>query len=139
MMIDEMCNGLACANSRCQRLNAQWSTVDQTCRYSLMSALVSDQSSAFCDRTDRSNTPTMYTSVFTDKYTHSTHTRSDTHLFFASSSRGVNIASMSADRTQANQGMGKIPKPIPVHLVLDTSTGKLGKALSRMASRQSGF
>ena len=51
------------------------------------------------------------------------------------SSRGLNTASMPADRAQVNQGVGKVPKPIPASL-RDTLARKLGKALSRMASRQ---
>ena len=51
------------------------------------------------------------------------------------SSRGLNTASMSADRAQANQGVGKVPKPIPAS-VRDIPARKLGKALSRMVSRQ---
>ena len=42
---------------------------------------------------------------------------------------------MSADRAQANQGVGKVPKPIPASLS-DTLARKLRKALKRMASRQ---
>ena len=49
-----------------------------------------------------------------------------------------NTKCMAADRTQAKQGMGKIPKPIPAP-VRDTPARKLAKALSRMATRQSGF
>ena len=48
------------------------------------------------------------------------------------SSRGLNTASAVADRTRANQGVGKIPKSIPGSL-WDTPARKLGKALSRMA------
>ena len=51
------------------------------------------------------------------------------------SGRGLNTAGMPADRAQANQGVGKVPKPIPASL-RDTPVRKLGKALSRMASRQ---
>ena len=51
------------------------------------------------------------------------------------SSRGLNAAGMPADRAQANQGVGKVHKPIPASL-RDTSATKLGKTLSRMASRQ---
>ena len=43
------------------------------------------------------------------------------------SSRRLNTASMPADRAQANQGVGKVPKPIPA---------SLRKVLSRMVSRQ---
>ena len=50
------------------------------------------------------------------------------------SSRGLNTASMPADRAQANQGVGKVPKPIPMSL-WDTPDRKLGKALLRMSSR----
>ena len=50
-------------------------------------------------------------------------------------SRGLNTASMPADRAQVNQGVGKVPKPIPASL-RNTPARKLGKALSRMASRQ---
>ena len=32
------------------------------------------------------------------------------------SSRGLSTAAMPADRTQANQGAGKVPKPIPESL-----------------------
>ena len=42
---------------------------------------------------------------------------------------------MPADRAQATQGVGKVPKPIPASL-WDTPARKLGKALSKMASRQ---
>ena len=51
------------------------------------------------------------------------------------SSRGLNTASMPADRAQVNQGVGKVPKPIPASL-RGTPARKLGKELSRMASRQ---
>ena len=51
------------------------------------------------------------------------------------SSKGLSTASMPADRAQANQGVGKVPKPIPASL-RDISARKLGKALSRMVSRQ---
>ena len=51
------------------------------------------------------------------------------------SSRGLNTASMPADRAQANQGVGKVPKPIPAS-PWDTPARKLGKALLRLASRQ---
>ena len=44
-------------------------------------------------------------------------------------------ASVPANRAQANQGVGKIPKPIAASL-RDTPARKLGEALSRMASRQ---
>ena len=46
------------------------------------------------------------------------------------SSRGLNTASMPADRVQANQGVGKVPKPIPASL-WDTPVRKLGQTLSR--------
>ena len=42
---------------------------------------------------------------------------------------------MPAERAQANQGVGKVPSPIPSSLQ-DTPARKLRKALSRMASRQ---
>ena len=51
--------------------------------------------------------------------------------------RGLNTTSMPADRAQANQGVGKVPRPIPASL-WDTPAWKLGKALSTMASRQNG-
>ena len=51
------------------------------------------------------------------------------------SSRGLSTASLPADRAQANQGVGKVPKLIPASL-RDTSARNLGKALSRMAGRQ---
>ena len=51
------------------------------------------------------------------------------------SSRGLNTASMPADRAQANHEVGKVPKPITESL-WDTPARKLGKALSRMSSRQ---
>ena len=57
------------------------------------------------------------------------------------SGRGLNTARMShtantpADRAQANQGVGKVPKPISSSLQ-ETPARKLGKALSRMASWQ---
>ena len=51
------------------------------------------------------------------------------------SNRGLHAASMPADRAQANQGVGKVPKPIPASL-RDTPARKRGKALLRMASRQ---
>ena len=44
---------------------------------------------------------------------------------------------LPADRAQANQGVGKVPKPIPTSL-WDTSARKPGNALSRMASRRNG-
>ena len=53
------------------------------------------------------------------------------------SNRGLNTVSMPADRTQANQGVGKIPKPISASL-WDTHARKHGKVLSRMASGQTG-
>ena len=53
------------------------------------------------------------------------------------SSRRPNTASMPAERAQANQGVGKVPKPIPASLG-DTPARKLWKALSRTASRQNG-
>ena len=51
------------------------------------------------------------------------------------SSRGLSTASMPADRAQANQRMGKVPKPIPASQ-WDATARKRGKALSRKASRQ---
>ena len=51
------------------------------------------------------------------------------------SSRGLNTASMAADTAQANQRVEKVPKPIPASL-RNTSARQLGKALSRMASKQ---
>jgi len=51
------------------------------------------------------------------------------------SSRGLNTASMPADRAQANHEVGKVPKPISESL-RDAPARKLGKALSRMSSRQ---
>ena len=42
---------------------------------------------------------------------------------------GTVSASMPADRSQANQGVGKVPKPIPAAL-RDTPARKLGTALS---------
>ena len=53
------------------------------------------------------------------------------------SSRGLITASLPADRPQANQGVGKVPKPIPASL-RDTPARKPGKVLPRMASRQNG-
>ena len=50
------------------------------------------------------------------------------------SSRGLSTASMPADRAQANQGVGKVPKLIPA-VLWGTPARKLGKALSRMARR----
>ena len=47
----------------------------------------------------------------------------------------ISTASMPPDRAQANQGVGKVPKPIPVFL-WDTPVRNHGKALSRMTSRQ---
>ena len=47
------------------------------------------------------------------------------------------FTSMPADRAQANQGVGKVPKRIPASL-RDTPARKLGKALSRTANRQHG-
>ena len=46
------------------------------------------------------------------------------------SSRGLNTASMPADRGQAIQGVETVPKPILVSLQ-DTPATKLGKALLR--------
>ena len=51
------------------------------------------------------------------------------------SSRGLSTARMPADRAQANQRVGKVPKPIPASL-RDISARKLGKAQSKMVSRQ---
>ena len=51
------------------------------------------------------------------------------------SSRGLSTASKPADRAQANQGAGKVPKPILASLC-DILARQRGKALSRMASRQ---
>ena len=51
------------------------------------------------------------------------------------SSRGLNTASMAADTAQANQRVGKVPKQIPAS-PRNTSARQLGKALSRIASRQ---
>ena len=53
------------------------------------------------------------------------------------SSRRLNNASMPADRAQASQGVGKVPRPIPASL-RDTPARKPGKALSKLASRQNG-
>ena len=47
------------------------------------------------------------------------------------------FASMPADRAQANQGVGKVPKRIPASL-RETSARKPGKALSRTARWQNG-
>ena len=49
------------------------------------------------------------------------------------SNRGLITAGMPADRTQANQGVGNVPKPIPASL-RDTPARKPRNALSRMAS-----
>ena len=49
------------------------------------------------------------------------------------SGRGLNSANMSADRTEANEWVRKVPKPILASLG-DTP----GKALLRMANRQNG-
>ena len=51
------------------------------------------------------------------------------------SSRGFSTANMPADRAQANQGLGEVPRPIPASH-RDTLSQIRGKALSRMASRQ---
>ena len=51
------------------------------------------------------------------------------------SSRGLSTASICQLTAQANQGMGKVPKPIPASL-RDAPSKKLGKALSRTTSRQ---
>ena len=51
------------------------------------------------------------------------------------SNRGLNTACMPADRAEANQGVGKVLKPILASLG-DTPARKPGKALSRVASRQ---
>ena len=51
--------------------------------------------------------------------------------------KSLSIASVPADRVQAKQGMGKVPKPIPASpSPRDTLTREFGKALLRMASRQ---
>ena len=47
----------------------------------------------------------------------------------------ISSASMSADRAQANQGVGKVPKTILTSL-WDTPARKLWKALPKMASTQ---
>ena len=51
------------------------------------------------------------------------------------SSRGLNIASMPADRAQANQEVGKVPRPISASL-RHIPTRKFEKVLLTMASRQ---
>jgi len=51
------------------------------------------------------------------------------------SSRGLNTTSKPADRAQANQGVGKVPKTILASL-WESPARKLGKALLAMASRQ---
>ena len=48
------------------------------------------------------------------------------------SSRGLNTASMPADRVQANQAVEKVPKLIPA-LLWDTPARKHGKAQLKMA------
>ena len=53
------------------------------------------------------------------------------------SSRGLNTASMPADTAQANQGAGKVPKPILASL-WNTPARKLGKASSKMVGRHNG-
>ena len=54
------------------------------------------------------------------------------------STRRLSTASMPADRTQANHGIGKVLKPVLASL-WDTPARKCAKALSRMASRQKGI
>ena len=54
---------------------------------------------------------------------------------FDGSSIGLITASMPADRTQTNKGVGKVLKPFQASLG-DTPARKPGKALSRVASRQ---
>ena len=56
-------------------------------------------------------------------------------LSMGNTGRGLSTASMPADRAQANQRVGKVPKPIPAFLQ-DAPTRKHGKVLLRMASRQ---
>ena len=49
------------------------------------------------------------------------------------SSRGLNTASMPADRAEANQGVGKVPKPIPASKILLSENLRNH---TRMAGRQ---
>ena len=51
------------------------------------------------------------------------------------SSKGFSSAKIPADRAQANQGVGKVPKLIPASL-WDTLARKFGKALPRMARKE---
>ena len=49
------------------------------------------------------------------------------------SSRGLSTASMPADRAEANQGVGKVPKPIPASKILLSENLRNH---TRMAGRQ---
>jgi len=61
----------------------------------------------------------------------------DTKGYRVELGKSSSIASVPADRVQAKQGMGKVPKPIPASpSPRDTLTREFGKALLRMASRQ---
>ena len=64
-------------------------------------------------------------------------TQTGTGQVLDGSSTGLSTASTPAERAQANQGVPKLAKPIPSSLP-DIPARQLGKALSRMASRQSG-
>ena len=55
------------------------------------------------------------------------------------STRGISTARVPPDRNWAKQGVGNVPKLISTSLTLwDTNAKNLGKALSRMASRENG-
>ena len=52
--------------------------------------------------------------------------QTETEKVLDGTTRGLNTASMPADRTQENQGLGKVPKPIPasVETLLPQNLGK---------------
>ena len=84
---------------------------------------------------DRVQNEAMRVTVGNTKDTPTETMRFMTGQILDESSRGLNTASMPADKPQSNQGVGKVPKPIPASQP-DTPIKIRGKALSRMASRQ---
>ena len=65
---------------------------------------------------DRVQNEAMRVTVGNTKYTPTETMRFMTGQILDESSRGLNTASMPADKPQSNQGLGKVPGPIPASL-----------------------
>ena len=58
--------------------------------------------------------------------------QTETGQILDGSSRWLSTAGMPADRTQANQGAGKVPKPIPDSILCDKAERDEGSLTKRV-------